>query len=184
MLPTTLWGKSPCEVAESVIRRLQNTSLWQAVKQSAEIRSSLEFFATAQSCRKGCQAYSLPIADRARLTEVKLRLPALGAVLTVFGTKNSSCVELECGTTPLVRGDSARSHFTLTLASEECSEVPHSTWQGRKTNRFPRPMVGVLSHSNLLQAPFLCCTHAVERVFSRTAGYDCVINATVREVRV
>ena len=28
MLPTTLWGKSPCEVAESVIRRLQNTSSW------------------------------------------------------------------------------------------------------------------------------------------------------------
>ena len=28
MLPTTLWGKSPCEVAESVIRRPQNTSLW------------------------------------------------------------------------------------------------------------------------------------------------------------
>ena len=26
-------------------------------------------------------------------------------------TKNSSCVELECGTTPLVRGDSARSHL-------------------------------------------------------------------------
>ena len=24
----TLWGKSPCEVAESVIRRLQNTSSW------------------------------------------------------------------------------------------------------------------------------------------------------------
>ena len=101
---------------------------------------------------------------------------------TERGTKNSSCVELECGTTPLVRGDSARSHFTLTLASEECSEVPRSTWQGRKTNRcssngcliehsevprstlqgrksnrFPRPMVGVLSQSNLLQAQFLCC---------------------------
>ena len=28
MLPTTLWGKSPCEVAESVFRRQQNTSLW------------------------------------------------------------------------------------------------------------------------------------------------------------
>ena len=69
---------------------------------------------------------------------VKLRLCALGAVLTVFGTKNSSCVELACGTTPQVRGDSARSHFTLTLASEECSEVPRSAWQGRKTNRFPR----------------------------------------------
>ena len=28
LLPTMLWGKSPCEVAESVIRRPQNTSLW------------------------------------------------------------------------------------------------------------------------------------------------------------
>ena len=94
MLPTTLWGKSPCEVAESVIRRLQNTSSWtgseaecrdavclacsqrrcgespraklqrvssedrrtpvcgQAVKQSAVMRSALEFFATTQSCRE------------------------------------------------------------------------------------------------------------------------------------
>ena len=29
----------------------------QAVEQSAEMRSALEFFATAQSCREGCQAY-------------------------------------------------------------------------------------------------------------------------------
>ena len=29
----------------------------QAVEQSAEFRSALEFFATAQSCREGCQAY-------------------------------------------------------------------------------------------------------------------------------
>ena len=92
MLPTTLWGKSPCEVAASVIRRLQNSSSWtdseaecrfsvclacsyrrcgespraklqrlpsedfrtpvcgQAVKQSAEMRSVLEFLATTQSC--------------------------------------------------------------------------------------------------------------------------------------
>ena len=28
MLPTTLWEESPCEVAESVIRRPQNTSSW------------------------------------------------------------------------------------------------------------------------------------------------------------
>ena len=27
------------------------------MKQSAEMRSALEFFATTQSCRKGCQAY-------------------------------------------------------------------------------------------------------------------------------
>ena len=130
--------------------------------------------------------------------------------------KSSSCVERECRTTPLVRGDSAGRHFTLTLASEECSEVPRSTWQGRKTNRFPRQMVecssnlctksvrrspvlpcrgeraigflvkwsDFLSHSNLHQAPFLCCTHAIERVTSKAAGYDCVINASVREGRV
>ena len=95
ILPTTLWGKSPCEVAEeSVIRRLQNTISWtgseaecrdavclacsqrrngesphvklqrvssedhrtpvcgQAVKQSAVMRSALEFFATGQ-CHSG-----------------------------------------------------------------------------------------------------------------------------------
>ena len=67
-----------------------------------------------------------------------MRLPALGTVLTVFGdeeTKNSSCVELECGmtplgaiswalssdelecgTTPLVRGESSRSVVTESMA--------------------------------------------------------------------
>ena len=29
----------------------------QAVKQSAVMRSALEFFTTGQSCREGCQAY-------------------------------------------------------------------------------------------------------------------------------
>ena len=100
ILPTTLWGKSPCEVAEeSVIRRLQNTSSWTGSEaecrdavclafskrrcgesphvklqrvssedhrtpilwtgNEAECRdaSALEFFATGQSCREGCQAY-------------------------------------------------------------------------------------------------------------------------------
>ena len=28
ILPTKMWGKSPCEVAESVIRRPQNTNSW------------------------------------------------------------------------------------------------------------------------------------------------------------
>ena len=28
MLPTTLWGKSPCEFSESVIGKPQNTSSW------------------------------------------------------------------------------------------------------------------------------------------------------------
>ena len=40
----------------------------------------------------------------------EMRLSALGAVLTVFSEKDwekSSCVELECATTPLVRDDSA-----------------------------------------------------------------------------
>ena len=37
----------------------------QAVEQSAEMRSALEFFATGQSFREGCQAYTF--ADRARL---------------------------------------------------------------------------------------------------------------------
>ena len=71
----------------------------------------------------------------------KMRLPALGTVLTVFGSKNSSCFELECGTTPFVRGDSARSHLMLTLAGT-------------------------------LGLRIVSCTHAVERVTSRAAGYD------------
>ena len=91
ILPTTLCGKSPCSVAASVTRRLQNSSSWtdsetesrgavclacsqsrcgesprvkfqrmssedcrtpvpgQTVKQCSEMRSALEFFATAQS---------------------------------------------------------------------------------------------------------------------------------------
>ena len=36
-----------------------------------------------------------------------------------------------------------------------------------------------LAHSYLHQAPLLCCNHAVERVTSKAAGYDCVINATL-----
>ena len=43
---------------------------------------------------------------------------------------------------------------------------------------------GVLAHSNFHQAPSICCTHAVGRVTSRAAGYDCVTNATDREGRV
>ena len=157
-------GESPRAKLQRVSSEDRRTPVCgQAVKQSAEMRSALEFFATAQSCRersleKGLQERCLPIADRARLIVVKLRLPALGAVLTVFGAKNSSCVELECGTTPLVRGDSARSHFTLTLASEECSEVPRSTWQGRKTNRFPRQMVGVLRTHTSIKLHFSVAT--------------------------
>ena len=39
MLPTTLWGKSPCEVAESVVRRPQNTSSWSGSE--AEFRDAV-----------------------------------------------------------------------------------------------------------------------------------------------
>ena len=45
---------------------------------------------------------------------VKLRLPAFGTALTVFGEKdrgNEKFLVLECGTTPLVRDDSAGSHL-------------------------------------------------------------------------
>ena len=102
-------GESPRVKFQSVIRRLQNTSSW--TDSEAECRDAV----CVGVLRNSTQERSLPIADRARLTVVKLRLPALGAVLTAFGTENSSCVELECGMTPLVRGDSAGSHSTLTL---------------------------------------------------------------------
>ena len=68
MLPTTLWGKSPCEVAESVIRRPQNTSSWTGSE--AECRDAV----CVGVLRNSTQERSLPIADRARLTVVKLRL--------------------------------------------------------------------------------------------------------------
>ena len=51
MIPTTLWGKSPFEVAENVIGRPKDTSSW-TVKQSSKLRSALVFFATAQSFRE------------------------------------------------------------------------------------------------------------------------------------
>ena len=40
-----------------------------------------------------------------------------------------------------------------------------------------------LRTQNLHQAPIISYTHAVERVTSKTAGYDCVNNATVRELK-
>ena len=89
MLTTSLWRKSPCEVAVSVIRRLQNTSSWTG--------SEAEF-----------QRYGL------RWSSSQQHSHAVSAHLrasTERCTKNSSCVELECGTTPPVRGDSARSHL-------------------------------------------------------------------------
>ena len=148
ILPMKLWGKSPCEVSESVIRRLQNTSSWSGSEaecrvsapcshrrcgesprvefqrvSSERLQNTSSWTGNEAECRvsvcvgvlrNSTLERSLPIADRARFTVVKLRLPALGSVLTVIGdeeTENSSCVELECGMTPLVRGVSARSHL-------------------------------------------------------------------------
>ena len=54
--------------------------------------------------------------------EAKMRLPALGTVLTVFGdeeTKNSSCVELECGMTPL-----GAISWALSSDELECGTTP------------------------------------------------------------
>ena len=39
LLPTTLWGKSPCEVSERFIRRPQNTSFWTGIE--AECRDAV-----------------------------------------------------------------------------------------------------------------------------------------------
>ena len=55
--PATLWGKSPFEVAESVIGRPKGTSSWTGSESGAEVQSALEFFATAHSFPEGCQAY-------------------------------------------------------------------------------------------------------------------------------
>ena len=132
----------------------------------------------------------------------KMRLPALGTVLTDFLDFSSS---EKFKNSPLVAASSElsahqmapsgviahwRGRRALQLIRAECSSngCPKSV---RRSPVLPcrgeRP-IGLLdkwseflSHSNLLQAPFLCCTHAVERVTSRAAGYDCENNATVRE---
>ena len=80
--PNDVVRMSPCEVSESVIRRLQNTISWTG--NETECRVSV----CVGVLRNSTQERSLPVADRARFTVVKLRLPALGAVLTSFGTEN------------------------------------------------------------------------------------------------
>ena len=57
------------------------------------MRSALEFFATAQSCCEGCQAYKndvhlLPTELDEKVA--KMRLPALGTLLTDFLDLSSS----------------------------------------------------------------------------------------------
>ena len=67
------------------------------------------------------------------------------------------------------------------MVSEECSEVPVLFGRSERPIGLLDKWSEFLSHSNILQARFLCCTHAVERATSRAAGYDCENNATVRE---
>ena len=54
MLPTTLWGKSPCEVAASVIRRLQNSSSW--TDSEAECRFSVCLACSYRRCGESPRA--------------------------------------------------------------------------------------------------------------------------------
>ena len=74
--PNDVVRKSPREVSESVIRRLQNNSSW--TDSETECRVSV----CVGVLRNSTQERSLPIADRARFTVLKLRLPALSSVLT------------------------------------------------------------------------------------------------------
>ena len=51
---------SSCHELDVVVSGVSSSSVsvrGQAVEQSSEMRSALEFFATTQSCREGCQAY-------------------------------------------------------------------------------------------------------------------------------
>ena len=48
MLPSTLWGKSTCEVSENVIRRLQNTSSW--TDSEAECRDAVCLACSHRRC--------------------------------------------------------------------------------------------------------------------------------------
>ena len=81
LLPTTLWGKSPCEVAEeSVFRRLQKHHFCgHPAKQSPVMPSALEFFATAQSFREN--------AHLRASTESQIRN------ISTVGAKRSHCAE-------------------------------------------------------------------------------------------
>ena len=98
----------------------------QAVKQSAKMRSAVEFFATAQS---GCE-----------------RSPESVNRVTVISFSGFPGF-LDFSSSEKVR------NFPASFSSSElsahqmgvgrCSEVSRSTWQERKTNRFPRQMVGV-----------------------------------------
>ena len=73
-----LWGKSPFEVAESVIRRQQNTS-GQVLKQKCRNTVCVEFSATTQSC---CER---SLENINRVTEF--------GTFPLFGAKRSGCAE-------------------------------------------------------------------------------------------
>ena len=92
-LPSSLWGKSPCGVSESAIGRLQHTSSWTG--NEAEYR----VFVCVGVLRNSTQEQSLPIANRARLTVVKLHL--------------SACSHRHCGESPRVKFQR--------VSSEDCS---------------------------------------------------------------
>ena len=164
-------GESPpCEVAESVIRRPQNTSLWTG--SGAECRNAV-CVGVLRNCSHAVSAHWSSSTE-----SPKSNFPVFPdfPVFWIFPARKSS---------KLPRW------FQLIRA--ECS--PNGCRKSvRRSSVLPGRREGpigflvkwseFLSHSNLLQAPFLCCTYAVERVTSRAAGYDCVINATVREGRV
>ena len=98
-------------VSERVVEQIRRSGSAPDLRPAESVAEKLEG-------NRGLQERSLPIADRARLIVAKNappctrysahRLLARGIEET---KKKSSCVELECGTTPLVRDDSARSHL-------------------------------------------------------------------------
>ena len=70
ILPMKLWGKSPCEVSESVIRRLQNTSSWSGSE--AECRVSVFLAFSQRRCGES------PRVEFQRVSSEDCRTPICG----------------------------------------------------------------------------------------------------------
>ena len=73
ILPMKLWGKSPCEVSESVIRRLQNTISWTGIE--TECRDAVCLACSYRRCGES------PRVKLQRLSSEDFRTPVRGQAM-------------------------------------------------------------------------------------------------------
>ena len=154
------------------------------------MQSAVDFFATAQSC---CERSFESVS---RVTEISffrsLRIFSifqLGKVQKLPASRSSSELSAHqmppSGVIAHLRGRRALQLIRAECSSNGCPKSvrrsPVLLCRGERPIGLLVKWSEFLSHSYLHQAPFLCCNHAVERVTSKAAGYDCVIKATVRE---